>query len=81
MRQVIFGFFYSSLGLLFGFNNYGLLTSVSAVLVASLIYVNQILVNTAEAANSYFVVNVIFLALTVALLPLKFFFTWSSSDE
>jgi len=81
VRQVIFGFFYSSLGLLFGFNNYGLLTSVSAVLVAGLIYVNQILVNTAETANSYFVVNVIFLALTVALLPLKFCFTWSSSDE
>ena len=78
-RQVIFGFFYSSLGILFGFNNYGLLTSVSAVLVAGLIYINQILVNIAEAANSYFLVNVIFLALTVCLLPLKLAFAWSSS--
>jgi hypothetical protein len=77
-RQVIFGFFYSSLGILFGFRHYGLLTSASAVFVATLIYTNKLLVDASERANSYFLVNVTFLALTVSLLPLKLAFTWSS---
>jgi hypothetical protein len=76
-RQVIFGFFYSSLGILFGFQHYGLLTSVSAVFVATLIYINKVLLDASERADSYFVVNVIFLALTVCLLPLKAAFTWN----
>jgi hypothetical protein len=76
-RQVIFGFFYSSLGILFGFQHYGLLTSVSAVFVATLIYMNKILVDASERADSYFVANVTFLALTVCLLPLKAAFTWN----
>jgi hypothetical protein len=77
-RQVIFGFFYSSLGILFGFRHYGLLTSASAVFVAALIYTNKLLVDASEKANSYFTVNVTFLALSASLLPLKLAFTWSS---
>ncbi len=77
-RQVIFGFFYSSLGILFGFRHYGLLTSTSAVFVAALIYTNKLLVDASERANSYFLVNVVFLALSASLLPLKLAFTWNS---
>jgi hypothetical protein len=75
-RQVIFGFFYSALGILFGFEHYGLLTSASAVFVASFIYLNKLLVDVSEKADSYFTVNIIFLALTVCLLPLKYAFVW-----
>ena len=75
-RQVIFGFFYSSLGILFGFTHYGLLTSASSGFVATLIYVNKIIVDASESADSYFVANVTFLALTVCLLALQVAFKW-----
>lgn len=70
-RQVIFGFFYSSLGILFGFTHYGLLTSASSGFVATLSYVNKIIVDASESADSYFVANVTFLALTICLLTLQ----------
>jgi hypothetical protein len=76
-RQVIFGFFYSSLGILFGFTHYGLLTSASSGFVAAVIYVNKALVDASERADSYFVANVTFLALTVCLLTLQVAFNWS----
>jgi hypothetical protein len=79
-RQVIFGFFYSALGILFGFEHYGLLTSVSAVFVATLIYINKLLVDASENANSYLVVNVIFLAMSACLLILRVAFTWNTKS-
>jgi hypothetical protein len=77
-RQIIFGFFYSSLGTLFGFEHYGLLTSVDSVIVTGLIYCNKLLADASESANSYLVSNVIFLAMTACLLLLRWFaFTWN----
>jgi hypothetical protein len=50
------------------------------VFVATLIYTNKLLVDASERANSYFVVNVTFLALTACLLVLRVAFVWNTKS-